>query len=257
MLLLGGLARAKSSPELQPILIGSMNGERTKDMLQLITENIHPLKKEQREELRTKLTILVTKYQEGDESVLGKIYELTWNLMAYYAYAAEGYHVEDAEDLLDEAWAKKIQPALKNEPHYPQYYGTWVYSIIMHLNKDRWRNSHRMVPVSQCSYRCYENQEEISDEEFLSRNSDSLEHGLDDKLEQQELHNKLREVLDHLSPEKEEVINLSQEGYKGREIADAFGICENTEKSRKRTGLEDLRKIVKSDNYFKDDDQTR
>lgn len=227
-------------------------------MLKLITEEIHPLTKEQKEELRAKLTILVTKYQEGDKSLLGEIYENTWNLLAFYAYELEGYRVEDAEDLLSEAWEKKILPSLlKGEPAYPEYYGTWVYTIVSHYNKDRWRHNNRMMPVSQCRECRWDDQDKISDEDYLSQKSQSLGSGLDDKLEQRELHEKCEELLGQISPKKKEVLALSMDGYKGREIAEALGISENTEKSRKRTGLEDSRKIVKSDKYFKNDDRTR
>jgi RNA polymerase sigma factor (sigma-70 family) len=136
-----------------------------------------------------------------------------------------------AEDLFQETFLKMIRTLKENRYSEQGKFLPWAIRVAHNLCMDHFRKVRQLVPVFT------EEGQEIS----LPIHTESAADGL----EQRQVHDSVRKLIEELPEEQREVIILRMYGdLSFKEIADMTSVSINTALGRMRYGLINLRKLI-------------
>ena len=170
---------------------------------------------------------LLERVREYDAQALAEIYDRYAESIYRYAYRYVG-DATLAEDLTSDVFLKLLQVLGTRRAPQEQLQG-WLYRVARNLAVDWFRKQGKGVPLSL--------------NEELAPGGDSPVT----RLEQQELHQDLREAISKLTPEQQQVIVLRfGEGRKIREVGRLMGKSEGSIKVMQYRAMKRLRKLLAS-----------
>jgi RNA polymerase sigma-70 factor (ECF subfamily) len=177
--------------------------------------------------LATNDSLLLERAREYDAQALAEIYDRYAESIYRYAYRFVG-DADLAEDLTSEVFCKLLQVLGTSRGPRTQLQG-WLYRVARNLAVDWFRQRAKGVHLSL--------------DEELTPDTDSPPT----RLEQQQLHQDLREAISRLTPGQQQVIVLRfGEGRKIADIARLMGKSEGSVKLIQFRAMARLRKLLES-----------
>ena len=177
--------------------------------------------------MATNDSVLLERARKYDAVALAEIYDRHAETIYHYAYRFVGdAHV--AEDLTSEVFLKLLQVLGTSRAPREQLQG-WLYRVARNLAVDWFRQQAKGVQISL--------------NEQVTPGGDSPAS----RLEQQQLHQDLREAISRLAPGQQQVIILRfGEGRKIREIGRLMGKSEGSIKLMQYRAMRKLRKLLEN-----------
>jgi len=176
---------------------------------------------------KQRISELVTKVQNGDNSAFEELYKLT-SERAYFIALEFTKNNQDAEDILQESYIKALSKI--NELDKPESFSSWFSQIVANKSKDFLK---KKKPV------LFEAEE---NEVFEILPDEDTNFQPEENLDQTELQKAVMEVLDELSEEKRAcVLMMYFEELSVSEISKALEIPEGTVKTRLFSARKDLK----------------
>ena len=170
---------------------------------------------------------LLERAREYDAQALAEIYDRYAESIYRYAYRYVG-DANLAEDLTSEVFLKLLQVLGTSRAPREQLQG-WLYRVARNLTVDWFRQQAKGVPYSL--------------NEELTPDGDSPAT----RLEEQQLHQDLREAISKLTPSQQQVIVLRfGEGRKISEIGRLMGKSEGSIKLMQYRAMKRLRKLLEN-----------
>ena len=174
---------------------------------------------------------LLERAREYDAQALAEIYDRYAESIYRYAYRYVG-DANLAEDLTSEVFLKLLQVLGTSRAPREQLQG-WLYRVARNLAVDWFRQQAKEIPYSL--------------NEELTPGGDSPVT----RLEEQQLHQDLREAISKLTPSQQQVIVLRfGEGRKIREIGRLMGKSEGSIKAIQYRAMKRLRKMLENQSEF-------
>jgi RNA polymerase sigma-70 factor (ECF subfamily) len=175
----------------------------------------------------TSTSVLLERVREYDAQALAEIYDRYAESVYRYAYRFVG-DANLAEDLTSEAFLKLLEVLGTSRAPREQLQG-WLYRVARNLAVDWFRKQAKGVALSL--------------NEELTPDGDSPVT----RLEEQQLHQDLREAISQLTPSQQQVIVLRfGEGRKIREVGRLMGKSEGAIKVMQYRALRRLRKLLEN-----------
>ena len=178
--------------------------------------------------MATNDSVLLERAREYDAQALAEIYDRYAESIYRYAYRFVG-DADLAEDLTSEVFLKLLQVLGTSRAPREQLQG-WLYRVARNLAVDWFRQQAKGVPF-------------LLNEELTPEDGDSPAT----RLEEQQLHQDLREAISKLTPSQQQVIVLRfGEGRKIREIGHLMGKSEGSIKVMQYRAMKRLRKLLEN-----------
>ena len=178
--------------------------------------------------MATNDSVLLERAREYDAQALAEIYDRYAESIYRYAYRFVG-DANLAEDLTSEVFLKLLQVLGTSRAPREQLQG-WLYRVARNLAVDWFRQQAKGVPF-------------LLNEELTPEDGDSPAT----RLEEQQLHQDLREAISKLTPSQQQVIVLRfGEGRKIREIGRLMGKSEGSIKLMQYRAMKRLRKLLEN-----------
>ena len=169
--------------------------------------------------------VLLERAREYDAQALAEIYDRYAESIYRYAYRYVG-DANLAEDLTSEVFLKLLQVLGTTRAPREQLQG-WLYRVARNLAVDWFRQQAKGVPYS------------LNEEVTPGGDSPAT------RLEEQQLHQDLREAINKLTPSQQQVIVLRfGEGRKISEVARLMGKSEGSIKVMQYRAMKRLRKLL-------------
>lgn len=178
---------------------------------------------------KQRIAELVGKIQSGDNSCFEELYKLT-SERAYFVALQFLKNNQDAEDVLQESYIKALSKI--NELDKPESFSSWLNQIVANKSKDFLKKKKPML---------FNSDEEETDATELLPDEDT-DFSPEGNLDQTELQETVKEILDELSEEKRAcILMMYYEELSVGEIAEALEIPEGTVKTRLFSARKDLK----------------
>ena len=181
-------------------------------------------------------SLLITKYQEGDESALSEL--IRRNQKDLYSFIF--YKIMDEElanDLFQDTFMKIIVSLKEGRYSDDGKFILWAKRIAHNLIIDHFRLKNKYVKISETTY---EN-EEFSIFDLLRETEENIE----DRLVTKQIYEDLMNMMIYLPENQQEVIKLRFfDGLSFKEIAEQTNTSINTTLGRVRYALINMRKIM-------------
>ena len=181
-------------------------------------------------------SLLITKYQEGDESALSEL--IRRNQKDLYSFIF--YKIMDEElanDLFQDTFMKIIVSLKEGRYNDDGKFILWAKRIAHNLIIDHFRLKNKYVKISETTY---EN-EEFSIFDLLRETEENIE----DRLVTKQIYEDLMNMMIYLPENQQEVIKLRFfDGLSFKEIAEQTNTSINTTLGRVRYALINMRKIM-------------
>ncbi len=181
-------------------------------------------------------SLLITKYQEGDESALSEL--IRRNQKDLYSFIF--YKIMDEElanDLFQDTFMKIIVSLKEGRYNDDGKFILWAKRIAHNLIIDYFRLKNKYVKISETTY---EN-EEFSIFDLLRETEENIE----DRLVTKQIYEDLMNMMIYLPENQQEVIKLRFfDGLSFKEIAEQTNTSINTTLGRVRYALINMRKIM-------------
>ncbi len=165
-----------------------------------------------------KISELIIKIKGGNKKAFDKLYEIT-RPKAFFIALKILQNEHDAEDVLQESYIKFLEKI--DEIDVKQNFLGWFYQVVANKSKDVLKSRKNF------SFECDEDTlfEDIPDE--------SIQFNPEEKINQDELHNRVINAIENLTPEKRACIILKYfADLSVREIAESLEVPESTVKNR-------------------------
>jgi len=181
-------------------------------------------------------SLLITKYQEGDESALSELIRRNQkDLYSFIFYKI--MDVELANDLFQDTFMKIIVSLKEGRYNDDGKFILWAKRIAHNLIIDHYRLKSKHIKVSETTY---EN-EEFSIFDLLKETEENIE----ERLITNQIYDDLMKMLVFLPENQQEVIKLRFfDGLSFKEIAEQTNTSINTTLGRVRYALINMRKIM-------------
>ena len=181
-------------------------------------------------------SLLIAKYQEGDESALSEL--IRRNQKDLYSFIF--YKIMDEElanDLFQDTFMKIIVSLKEGRYNDDGKFILWAKRIAHNLIIDHFRLKNKYVKISETTY---EN-EEFSIFDLLRETEENIE----DRLVTKQIYEDLMNMMIYLPENQQEVIKLRFfDGLSFKEIAEQTNTSINTTLGRVRYALINMRKIM-------------
>ena len=181
-------------------------------------------------------SLLIAKYQEGDESALSEL--IRRNQKDLYSFIF--YKIMDEElanDLFQDTFMKIIVSLKEGRYNDDGKFILWAKRIAHNLIIDHFRLKNKYVKISETTY---EN-EEFSIFDLLRETEENIE----DRLVTKQIYDDLMNMMIYLPENQQEVIKLRFfDGLSFKEIAEQTNTSINTTLGRVRYALINMRKIM-------------
>lgn len=181
-------------------------------------------------------SLLIAKYQEGDESALSEL--IRRNQKDLYSFIF--YKIMDEElanDLFQDTFMKIIVSLKEGRYNDDGKFILWAKRIAHNLIIDHFRLKNKYVKISEATY---EN-EEFSIFDLLRETEENIE----DRLVTKQIYEDLMNMMIYLPENQQEVIKLRFfDGLSFKEIAEQTNTSINTTLGRVRYALINMRKIM-------------
>ena len=181
-------------------------------------------------------SLLIAKYQEGDESALSEL--IRRNQKDLYSFIF--YKIMDEElanDLFQDTFMKIIVSLKEGRYNDDGKFILWAKRIAHNLIMDHFRLKNKYVKISETTY---EN-EEFSIFDLLRETEENIE----DRLVTKQIYEDLMNMMIYLPENQQEVIKLRFfDGLSFKEIAEQTNTSINTTLGRVRYALINMRKIM-------------
>lgn len=181
-------------------------------------------------------SLLIAKYQEGDESALSEL--IRRNQKDLYSFIF--YKIMDEElanDLFQDTFMKIIVSLKEGRYNDDGKFILWAKRIAHNLIIDHFRLKNKYVKISETTY---EN-EEFSNFDLLRETEENIE----DRLVTKQIYDDLMNMMIYLPENQQEVIKLRFfDGLSFKEIAEQTNTSINTTLGRVRYALINMRKIM-------------
>lgn len=180
--------------------------------------------------------ILITLYQNGDETALKHLIQRHQNTIFTFIY----YKIQDTElanDLFQDTFIKIIITLKEKRYNEEGKFLLWAKRIAHNLIIDYYRAKNKFHKISETSYA----DKEFSIFDLLEDKSENIE----EQLITHQIHQDLHEIITRLPENQQEVLRLRFfNGLSFKEIAERMNTSINTTLGRMRYAIINLRKIV-------------
>lgn len=184
----------------------------------------------------------IIKAQKGDEAACSKLVELWYKRIHNYALKYLGNH-DQASEVTQKTFITMYHKI--NMLEDSSRFKPWLYKIASNYCHEEYRQKTRERKYF------YKSDQEEEEEIMIIRLG--VEPDVEQKLNQQDMGEIIKQILQHLPLDQREVIIMKEyEGMKFREIAEVLNVSENTVKSRLYYGLSTMKKILDKRNITKE-----
>lgn len=178
---------------------------------------------------------IIKRIQAGETGLFTKLYDRYVQLIYRYIYARVG-NQQEAEDITSDTFLKAIK-AIDNFQFKSQF-KTWLFRIAQATMMDMWRQKYKQVTVPLEDFLAHD---EAFDTEFDDHSEEK---------ERQEKEEKLITILDQLSVEYRQVLELRfLKGYTIKETAQDLSITISNAKIRQFRALQKAKEITEDQEY--------
>ena len=185
--------------------------------------------------------VLIRSYIEGNDNAFEIL--LTRHKERIFSYLISIVkNRKIAEDVFQDTFFKIIRTLKKGSYNEEGKFLPWAMRIAHNLAIDHFRRIKKMPTISETSFKGKDNE----DFDIFSV-IDMKESSIEDEIIESQIHENVRNLLDHLPKDQKEVVFMRHfKGMGFKDIAEAKNISINTALGRMRYALINLRKIAEA-----------